>query len=134
MANYRIYDQPQSYLNLPFYFAEANIPKGTLVKLTGDKTVGAATGSGDLVIGEVEVTVTNTEQLGTVRTFFRRVFQVTLAETVVAGEVGALSAKSGTGKDTAQTFGKAGAQSLLFNRCLFLEGGDKDDIVEVGVF
>lgn len=128
------YEKAESYCNIRFKFDEADLPVGILVKFTGDNTVGAITSSsGDLCIGEVEVSTDEANgRVGSVRTIFRRVYKVILSETVIAGEVVALSSKSGSGATTAQVFGKATSQAFNYGRGIAFKGGVKDDVIEVG--
>jgi len=133
MSNETTYIENHSFLNHPFKFDEADLPVGTLVKLTGDKTVGTAGSSSDLIIGHVYLSTPEANgKLGGVSTIFRKIMELTLGETVAAGDYLAPGSGGGSGKTTSQLFGKADTQSFAIPKAIALEGGDADDVIEAG--
>lgn len=132
MSNETTYIENHSFLNHPFKFDEADLPVGLLVKLTGDKTVGTAGSSSNVVVGHIYLSTPEANgKLGGVSTIFRKIMEVTLGETVAAGDYLA-PGKSGSGKTTIQLFGKADTQSFAIPKSIALEGGDADDVIEAG--
>jgi len=129
------YREHKAGLPLSFKLGTASLPIMTVVKITADDTVDAVDDSGALAIGEIDVTVDNTNDLATVATLFRRVEEVTLAGTVAAGDLVEVKSKSGSGSSLEQKWGKVtGTTEIAPGRGVAFQGGNADDTVEVGIF
>lgn len=84
--------------------ATANLPQGTSMKITGNKTVDKATAN-TFSIGELRVPVDTANAKGTVETRFRARVECKMSGDVAAGEYIKMGAPDGTtGEDTVVKF------------------------------